>query len=281
MESWRWIETNPADGALHMAVDASLLQHAGRATADETGSKLEPVFRVYRWSPFCISLGYHQRVESVDLDRCRNAGLDVVRRPTGGRAVFHAEEVTYSVIIPRSSESFADSTGEVYGRISRGLARGLGLLNVDARLEKRSVDLKAHYETMPSVSCFSAAARYEIVIDGKKLVGSAQKRDPAGVLQHGSILTGPAHLDLPLYLSDLEEEDRRRLRTIREKKTITLSECMDREPTWEEVTTALRRGLEEELSVSFEDSELTDEEMQRAEAVRGEFEILSVGVDAE
>jgi lipoate-protein ligase A len=260
-----------------MAVDACLLQNAGSGPAGDEDACPEPVFRLYTWAPHCISIGYHQTLDSIDLDRCKDAGIDVVRRPTGGRAVFHAEEVTYSVIIPRKSELFAGSTQEVYGLISRGLARGLKLLGVDARLEKRSVDLRSHYETMPSVSCFSAAARYEIVIDKKKLVGSAQKRDPAGILQHGSILTGPAHLDLPRYLTGMDEKTRAQLRAIMEKKTITLKDCLDHDPTWEEVTKVLRRGLAEELSVEFIDSELTDTEEKGAASRVNEFGILSVG----
>lgn len=263
------VETAPCDGATHMAVDTAFLRSAV--------AMRRPVFRVYTWDPYCISIGYHQKKECINLDRCLKAGIDVVRRPTGGRAVFHAEEVTYSVIIPATSASFDRSTGAVYANISRGLAEGLKSLGVDAELEKRSVDLKSHYETSDSVSCFSAAARYEIVVGSRKLVGSAQKRDPSGVLQHGSILTGPAHLDLPNYLAGPDSAERKRLKEMMKEKTTNLTEWLEREVSWEEVTSAIRKGLEAALHIEFEDSELTDEELWQAEMLRSDYSIISLG----
>ena len=100
-----------------MAADQALLETAG-----QTG---QPVMRIYQWSPYCISLGYHQSFESIDLAVCKSKGVDVVRRPTGGRAVFHAQEVTYAVIIPKESVFYRENLTELHTVISQGLAGGL------------------------------------------------------------------------------------------------------------------------------------------------------------
>ena len=236
-----------------------------------------PTFRVYGWKPRCISIGHHQRLESIDLDRCGEDGVDVVRRPTGGRAVFHAEEVTYSVVIPKDSVCFRQSVTAVYNLISRGLVCGIQKLGVPAALEKRSVDLGAHYRTPLAASCFSTATRHEVVVGGRKLVGSAQRRLRGGILQHGSILRGDAHLDLPNYLREVRPGERSRMRGILEEKTISVGEYLRRTVTYEEVVWGIREGMEETFCVAFDEEGLTEVEEELVCSFWRTFSILSNG----
>jgi lipoate-protein ligase A len=267
MQAWRWIESGPDDGATQMAVDRAVLECAlksGRLT-----------FRVYRWKPYCISLGYHQSADAIDFDVCRRDQIDVVRRPTGGRAVFHAEEVTYAAVIPEGHSFLSRSIGEAYNMIGRGLAEGIRKLGVPAKLQRRSLDVRSHYRTMPSVSCFSAAAKHEVVVEGRKLVGSAQRRLSEGLLQHGSILTGDDHLGFPEYLRGLASEERAQLRRTMEEKTISIGQYLKRNVGWEEIVACIRRGLEEVLDIVFKDGDLSSDEKEQACLYREEYDVLS------
>ncbi|MCK5145769.1 lipoate--protein ligase family protein [bacterium] len=266
INTWRWIDTGFSDGARQMAMDQAIL-----ACSEEVGM---PTMRMYRWAPYCISLGYHQKLDSIDVAACKDAGIHVVRRPTGGRAVFHAEEVTYSVIIPKSNTQYLDNVAALYMTLSQGLARGIRRMDVPAELEKRSVDLHEHYKKDLSVSCFSAAARHEILVDGKKLVGSAQRHLAEGMLQHGSILIGDAHLDLPKFLSGGTEREKTRLRRAIESKTSSIGACLGRTVEYDEVTPHLRAGMAEQLNICFADASLTDSELGKIEELRSDFTLL-------
>jgi len=266
VEGWRWIDSNWGDGATHMAIDQAMLEQAG-------GNR--PTMRVYRWRPTCISLGYHQSAECIDLDKCHQDRIDVVRRPTGGRAVLHAEEVTYSVVIPQDGEFLSGNLGEVYNAISRGLVRGIQRLGIPAELQKRSLDLRNHYRTSISVSCFSAAAKHEVVLSGKKLVGSAQRRFPHGILQHGSILTGSAHASLPKYLKGMDEEETDRMISMVAGRTMAIDAYLQRTVAYDEIVDAIKVGMAEELSITFVTGELTKEESKRVDELYRSFSIFS------
>ena len=180
---WRLIRSGSLPGAMNMALDDALLQ----AVADGDSP---PVLRLYHWQPAALSLGYAQKVsDGVDLSACRRAGLDVVRRPTGGRAVLHDREVTYAVITP-CAPPFGLSVTHNYRVIAGALQTALRQLGVPAEL----VPGKAHGQQGKAV-CFVAPAQYELLVDGCKVAGCAQKRRGGAFLQHGSI---PLELDLPL-----------------------------------------------------------------------------------
>lgn len=171
---WRLLTTPPLGAAENMALDEALLERA-RATA-------EAVFRVYTWAEPTLSFGRNQSARDVyDADRARNAGVSVVRRLTGGRALLHHREITYSVTAPTSA---GEPLRESYARINRLLVEGL------ARLGARvSIAAPADRALPPSASpCFERPAEGELVIGERKLVGSAQWRDEGALLQHGSIL---------------------------------------------------------------------------------------------
>jgi lipoate-protein ligase A len=152
---------------------------------------------------------------------------------------------------------------------------GLQKLDAPVRLQKRHLDLANHYRSDVSMSCFSAAARHEILLKGKKLVGSAQRHLTRGILQHGSILTGPDHLDLPCFLAGFNEAKRKFLRDQIASRTISLSEYLKRPVPYEEVTPVLRQGMMESLQIHFKESELKSYEIQKMKELKGEFGILS------
>lgn len=267
---WRWIHSGRNAGALQMARDQAAL-----LSARETGC---PTLRVYGWEPYCVSLGRHQDAACMDLSECEKAGIDVVRRPTGGRAVYHAREVTYSVIIPRNHPVFYSSVSRVYNRISRGLCSGIQQLGVAADLTRRTPDLRAHYRNPLSVSCFSASARNEVMIQGRKLIGSAQRQTAEGLLQHGSILLDDEHLNLPDFLAGVDRAESKRMKAAVASRTISLSEALGRKVTFEETAEAVCRGMSRVFEARFESHTLTDEEENRARSMVHEFAVFTAAL---
>ncbi len=176
---WRLIHSGYQSGAQNMALDESLLEAV--ACGDSP-----PVLRFYRWRPATVTIGYAQSVVSdLDLDVCREAGLDVVRRSTGGRAVLHDHEVTYAVIAPLNSRHFGNSVLDCYRVIAEILGETLRQLGLPAQLVPGRP--KGGHRNPVKALCFSAPSQYELVIGGCKVAGSAQKRHGQAFLQHGSL----------------------------------------------------------------------------------------------
>ena len=170
-----------------MALDEALLHSVAN------GDSL-PVLRFYRWSPATVTLGYAQSVfKDLDLDVCHRAGLDVVRRSTGGRAVLHDNEVTYSVIAPFNAGLFGNSVLDCYRVISEVLQKTLVHLGLPAQLVPGK--LRDDGQSGTKAICFAAPSQYELIINGCKVAGSAQRRHGQAFLQHGSI---PVEIDLEL-----------------------------------------------------------------------------------
>jgi lipoate-protein ligase A len=171
---WALLRCPPASGAANMAVDEALLERARR-----TG---EATLRVYAWARPTLSFGRHQKARDFyDAERLREAGVDVVRRPTGGRALLHDREVTYAVAAP---ETHGRTLRESYARINRLLVDALRALGVEARVASPT----GRAPLPDGAPCFETATGGELVVGEAKLVGSAQWRQDGALLQHGSIL---------------------------------------------------------------------------------------------
>jgi len=179
-DAWRLLVDAPAAGAWNMAVDEVLLEGLAAGTAP-------PTLRFYEWTPPCLSLGYFQPIDVVDVDGCRALGVEVVRRPTGGRAILHDRELTYSVALPASVLGHDGGVLPSYYRLSLALQDGLRRLGVPATLAPES----AAGGPVHGPVCFDRPSAHEILLHGRKLVGSAQMRRGGGILQHGSILIEP------------------------------------------------------------------------------------------
>jgi len=179
-DSWRLLVDAAAGGAWNMAVDEVLLDGVAAGTTP-------PTLRFYEWMPPCLSLGYFQPFDVVDVDGCRALGIEVVRRPTGGRAILHDRELTYSVALPASLLGHDGGVLPSYYRLSLALQDGLCRLGVPATLAPESVGSSGQHGPV----CFDRPSAHEILLNGRKLVGSAQMRRGGGLLQHGSILIEP------------------------------------------------------------------------------------------
>jgi lipoate-protein ligase A len=192
------------DPVENMRRDALLLA-AAEAAAD-------PVLRLFAFDPAGITLGKNQIPErELDLASCARDGIPWATRPTGGRAIFHAEEWTYSIAAPLDHAEWGKDPAHAYQHVSRLLVASLERLGVPAALERggRTAGPPSPRPPHgPATPCFASTARHEVVLEGRKLVGSAQRRTARGLLQQGSVLLGPGHLRLADYLRVPDPERR-------------------------------------------------------------------------
>jgi lipoate-protein ligase A len=266
MNNWRLILTNSAKGVWNMAVDEALLESVIQ-------NESLPILRLYAWETPCVSLGYAQPVSDINLIGLKERGWDIVRRPTGGRAVLHADELTYSVIGPKNEPHLAGGIVDSYLVISKALLEGLQTLGVDANadakydyLENNSGLLKqtSNQKKMDPV-CFEVPSNYEITVNGKKLVGSAQARKRGGVLQHGTI---PLDGDISRILQILKFEDSGSKENAKEKlfaHATTLEGVLGYKVSWNVAAETLEEAFGKVLNISFIHSELTEKENERAD----------------
>lgn len=187
----------------NMRRDQALLAalEAGHDPSPPGGDGPEAVLRLFRFTPHGITLGHSQSPERVlDLARCRADQVPWAVRPTGGRAIFHAEEWTYSLAASIGDPRWGGSLAEAYGRASELVLRSLLRLGVPAALVQPGRPESGGRERAQA-ACFAATARHEIVLAGRKLAGSAQRRGARALLQQGSVLLGPGHVRLADYLA--------------------------------------------------------------------------------
>jgi len=245
---WRLLVTEPCDGASNMAIDEALWR--GR----QAGAS-PPTLRFYAWSPPTVSLGYGQRLDRhVDVETCRRLGIGIVRRPTGGSAIYHdgpERELTYSVVATAEDLGVGADLLETYRWIGRALLRGLNALGAGAAM----VPVATAGGLSPAF-CFARTGSFEIEAGGRKLVGSAQRRQGTGFLQHGSVLLG---VDGP-RLRALFPTTRDPLASM-----TTLEAALGRRPGFEEVATALAEAFAAEHGLDLKPGGLAEAEIARVE----------------
>lgn len=241
-----------------MAVDEAILESVG------SGFSL-PTLRLYAWDPPCLSLGYAQPVGDVDLPNISLHGWEIVRRPTGGRAILHTDELTYSVSGTNQDERLCGTVLESYRRLSAALLTALHILGVSADIKDYLPD-----EQKPDrggAVCFEIPSNYEITFDGRKLVGSAQARRKNMVLQHGSF---PLSGDIARITEALKYDSlATRLRSaekVRSRAT-TITSALGSPVSWATAADALASAFAESLNLSLVPSNLTDDEQARAETL--------------
>ncbi len=209
------------------------------------------ILRLYSWKPYCISHGYQQDDSTIDKDACEKAGVEIIRRPTGGRAVYHGEELTYAVImrfepgegIYAVHNKIAESLLEMLQPICKNeleLTNGRSPVGRTLSPPVPTPSIREAYKpgTLTNIACFTSTARYEITWRGKKVVGSAQRRFGNAVLQHGSILLGEEHLRLPEFLN-ISDEEKLQMREMLKAESATVSEICRNKITAEEVAQSL------------------------------------------
>ena len=255
LTTWRLLHTPPSRGAWNMAVDEAILEAAGRG-------EVLPTLRLYAWEPPCLSLGYAQPSSDVDFDALLRFGWDLVRRPTGGRAILHTDEITYSVIGPQEDPRLVGSVNESYRILAAALLRTLHILQIPAQaLEKHT--LPAGSDPNGAV-CFEVPSNYEITVNGKKLIGSAQARRKEGVLQHGSLPLYGELARITQVLGFPQEAGRTEAANRLLARAATAEEILGTAPSWTQAARAFKTAFCETLNLDLQPAELTPAELARA-----------------
>lgn len=240
----QFLRMGASDGPINMGIDEAL------ATLCRDSATL----RFYAWESPTLSIGYAQRCDDIDLTACRTAMVALVRRPTGGRAVLHQQDLTYSLILPLRPPWTTCSIAESYRLINMCLLRGLEKLGLEVTIGRRT----RQADGALSPFCFPAISQYELLVGGKKVIGSAQRRFPEALLQQGSILLDfdPSGT-LALLCPDEQAAAVGALGTVG-----SLREALGRVPDRREVETAIRDGLASEMGIEFVEGKLGPEECE-------------------
>jgi lipoate-protein ligase A len=252
-DTWRLILDPPAGGAWNMAVDEAILDVVGN------GDSL-PTLRLYGWNPACLSMGFAQPLEDVDIPKLYGCGWELVRRITGGRAVLHIDEITYSICAPYNEPRVAGTVVESYHRLGAALKEALSLLGLKVELkEKAMTSVKPNNPV-----CFDVPSTYEMTFHGKKLIGSAQARRKEGVLQHGSLpLTGDLTRILQVLKFPNEDAQKKASKHLLDQ-AITLEHAVERKVSWQEAAYAITLAFQNVFSLDIQQGELNSKEVERA-----------------
>jgi lipoate-protein ligase A len=255
---WRLIRHPPDSGAWNMAVDEAILEAVGQGA-------VPPTLRLYAWRPPCLSLGYAQAVTDVDHQALAARGWQLVRRPTGGRAILHTDELTYSVIGPLDELRLAGGVLESYQRLSRALLAALHQLGIAAAAQESRAA-----QDLANPVCFEVPSNYEITLDGKKLIGSAQARRQGGVLQHGSLPLQGDLARITQVLRFTDETARAVAATRLLERAATAEAALGYPLAWESAAQAFAAAFARQLHLEWMPGELTQPEQARAEELARE-----------
>jgi lipoate-protein ligase A len=249
MTSFRLVLSGPHDGAANMAVDQALL------SSYEQNPTQPPVLRLYTWEPACVSLGHFQKPEdTVCLPECKSLKVDVVRRMTGGGALLHDKEVTFAFVWGKGTDGIPESIHGSYAALLQAVQKGLERLGVPTQMKPYS--RRQGRESF----CLIREGLYDLLWEGRKLCGSAQRRLKSAALLHGSILLDIDPDKIILCLAPEDGLDREAILA----KTATLKQAMGRTPSVHEVTDALVKGVEEYFKVKVVEAGLTAQETAMA-----------------
>lgn len=255
MRQWRLIVDKPMNGAANMATDEAILHAVAEGDAP-------PTLRLYAWEPFCLSLGYGQRARDTDLDGLIEHGWDLVRRPTGGRAILHGDELTYSVALPEDHPLAKGGIIETYLRLSSALLNAMERLGLGV-----SADAEGESIRDAGPVCFEVPSKYEITFDEKKLIGSAQMRRHSGVLQHGTI---PLYGDIARICDALAYETDTARNIAKQdvrRRAATLADAGLENTEWHDIANALIGAFTETLDLTLEAGEMNEKEHTLADTL--------------
>jgi lipoate-protein ligase A len=255
-ETWYFIDSGQCTPSFNMAMDEALLEW-------HSEGKIRPTIRFYGWNPATLSVGYFQRVsKEINMDAVKRYGLGFVRRPTGGRGVLHDQELTYSVIVSESHPSMPSAVTEAYRVISSGILEGFKELGLDAYFSiPNTEEEKEGLKNPRSAVCFDAPSWYELVVEGRKVAGSAQTRQKGVILQHGSILLDVDEemlFDLFLYSNYRVRE---RMKQAFKTKAIAINHLVEDKVNLADAKRAFFKGFERGLDIKLEEYTLSDDEL--------------------
>ncbi len=250
--NWRLIRSHHCGGAGNMALDQAILESA-------SGAVLLPTLRLYRWSPPALSIGRFQPLSDIDMHACSQEGIEVVRRPSGGKSILHLDDFTYSVVLPEGFP-FPDGVVEAYRLICGGILRALRHLGLGAYIKTRDND---DYR-LSGGACFAATTQADLEIAGRKLCGSAQLRRKGSLLQHGSIMLED-HSDVLFRLLRFNTDRERATGLAAYRRHCMVMNEAGRAYSWEDIATSFARGFRESFDTGMEERDLTGWERRRWE----------------
>ena len=236
-ENWRLLLTGENTAARNMAIDRAVL-------VSNSNGKVPPTVRFYTWRPSAISIGYFQSLDDeVNLPVCQDLGIDYVRRITGGGAVFHEDELTYSIVIPESHNQIPKNIMESYGRICGAIIKGLDNLGIESQYKPIN----------------------DIIANGKKISGNAQTRKMKTVLQHGTILMDVNVDKMFSVLRVPNEKIKDKLIADVKERVTSIKYIKNKKISFETVANAMKKGFEKEFKIKLIKGKLTDEEIKLAD----------------
>ncbi|WP_053367113.1 lipoate--protein ligase family protein [Bacillus sp. FJAT-27245] len=252
-EKWYFIDSGAGSPSFNMALDELLMEW-------HSEGKMPPVIRFYGWNPATLSIGYFQKAEKeINMEAVRGHGLGFVRRPTGGRGVLHENELTYSVIVSEDHPKMPPSVTEAYRVISEGILHGFRNLGLDAYFSiPKTEEEKDSLKNPRSSNCFDAPSWYELVVEGRKVAGSAQTRQKGVILQHGSILLDLDEEKLFSLFHYPSERVKERMMASFKNKAVTINKVSKRPISLEEAKAAFKNGFETGLQIELVPYTLTE-----------------------
>ena len=255
-ETWRFVDSGNCSPSFNMALDEALLEWNSQG-------KFPPVIRFYGWNPATLSIGYFQKVEKeINIEAVKNQGIGFVRRPTGGRGVLHEHELTYSVIVPESHPMMPKTVAEAYRVISEGILKGFHELGLEAYFAvPQTTEERELLKSPHSAVCFDTPSWYELVVEGRKVAGSAQTRQQGVVLQHGSILLDIDEDKLFSLFKYSNERVLERMKKAFRDKAVAINDLTSTRVTIDQAKEAFRKGFEEGLKIKLEPYELSQTEL--------------------
>lgn len=251
-EIWGFIDSGESSPSFNMALDEALLDW-------HSEGKIPPIIRFYGWNPPTLSIGYFQRVErEIDLDMVKELGLGFVRRPTGGRGVLHEHELTYSVIVSEEHPEMPKTVTEAYRVISEGILKGFHQLGMEAYFAVPQTNEERDSLKNPrSAVCFDAPSWYELVVEGRKVAGSAQTRQKGVILQHGSILLDLDEDRLFSLFKFSNDRVKERMQSAFKNKAVAINDIRSTPVSIDEAKRAFKLGFEEGLNIELTPYELS------------------------
>lgn len=265
-EIWNFINTGSKNPYYNMAMDEALLNFVSRG-------EIDPVIRFYTWNPATLSIGYFQRLQKeIDIDKVKEKGYGLVRRQTGGRGVLHDKELTYSVIVPESHPNMPSTVTEAYKIISQGLLEGFKNLGFETYFAiPRSKEERDKLKQPRSSVCFDAPSWYELVVEGRKIAGSAQTRQKGVILQHGSILQDIDIDDLFDMFKFKNERLKAKMKENFVQKAVAINDISNQHITLNEMENAFEAGFKKELNIDFKPLELTKKQLEEVQELEDKY----------
>ncbi|HDT9061777.1 TPA: lipoate--protein ligase family protein [Staphylococcus pseudintermedius] len=265
-ETWHFMNTGSHHPYYNMALDEALLNFVSRG-------EIDPVVRFYTWNPPTLSIGYFQRLsKEIDIEKVKEKGYGLVRRQTGGRGVLHDKELTYSVIVPEAHPDMPQTVTEAYRVISGGLLEGFKSLGFDAHFAvPRSKEEREKLKQPRSSVCFDAPSWYELVVEGKKIAGSAQTRQKGVILQHGSILQDVDIDDLFDMFIFKNERLKAKMKEAFLEKAVAINDLSNETITLAQMEVAFKEGFKKALDIEFKPLELTVAQQDEVKALEEKY----------